>query len=69
MPKLMLHGEILPVVDYDAERKRKKFVRSLGGKMVQRELREAEERLHATVRIPLTGVTTWEGLDWHPRYL
>lgn len=24
---------------------------------------------HVLVRIPLTRITAWEGLDWHPRYL
>lgn len=62
-------AEILPPVDYDAKRKLKKFVRYLGETMAQRYLSDAEDRPRVIVRIPMTRVTTWEGLDWHPRYL
>lgn len=62
-------AEILSATGYDAERRLKKFVRYLGEEMTRRYLAESEDRPRVIVRIPLTGLTTWEGLDWHPRYL
>jgi len=62
-------AEIVSAEGYDAERKLRKFVRYLGEEMARRYLAAAMDRPRVIVRIPLTRVTTWEGLDWHPRYL
>lgn len=62
-------AEIVPTAGYDSERKLRKFTRYLGEARAREYLQEADTRPRVMVRIPLTRVTTWEGLDWHPRYL
>lgn len=61
-------AEFVSTTRYDSERRFKKFVRYLGEERARQYLTHTDDRPRVLVRIPLSRVTTWEGLDWHPRY-